>query len=392
MVAENENFLHLEFSLLEKVLASSQLNIHSEIEAFNAASAWLKTNAEVRSTFAKQLLLKIRFTLLSEHAIAHCLGEKSPFAENSDCVNLMEEVLSCKPNFRLPRYCEQSAFDVFSCGGYDLRERKNVASARQIRGNDPGEAEDLADMTFERRQHQAVISRGEVYVFCGCDMKHRTVSPVEKYSTRTNAWSKVADMVDSRDLINACAFADSIYVTGGFRGFFTINSCLRFDTRDNSWREVAGMRGERHSAASAVFNEQVVVSGGVDDNDSRLNTVESYDVFADTWTPMPNMVYKKCGHSLIAVRNKLYSIHFHDDSEVFEKLSQTFVALKPQLDFYYHSRAVSLGNEIVIIEDNKPCVTLYDFDKNTWSVKSNRVLWKAQSFACVKFPNMKLIL
>ena len=64
MVVETKNFIHLDFSLVAKILASSELNIHTEVEIFNAAFTWLKHNIEERSKYAKQLLLKVRLSLL----------------------------------------------------------------------------------------------------------------------------------------------------------------------------------------------------------------------------------------------------------------------------------------------------------------------------------------
>ena len=41
------------------------------------------------------------------------------------------------------------------------------------------------------------------------------------------------------------------------------------------------MNETKSDSACAVFEENIVVSGGFD-NRNRLNTVKSYDVFADT--------------------------------------------------------------------------------------------------------------
>ena len=51
MIVKNENFLHLDFSIVAKILASSELNIHSEVEVYNAANTWLKYNSEERSKY-----------------------------------------------------------------------------------------------------------------------------------------------------------------------------------------------------------------------------------------------------------------------------------------------------------------------------------------------------
>ena len=86
-------------------------------------------------------------------------------------------------------------------------------------------------------------------------------------------------MVYKHKLFCACAFMDSIYVFGGCDvKYTTTNSCLEFSTKDNSWKEVTGI----NIARSAVFLGNVVVSGGILNNSqTKLNSVESYDVFAD---------------------------------------------------------------------------------------------------------------
>ena len=71
IVVETQNFSHLYFNLVSKILATSELNIHSEVEVVNAEITWFKHNIEERSNYGRQLLLKVRFTLLSEHALEY---------------------------------------------------------------------------------------------------------------------------------------------------------------------------------------------------------------------------------------------------------------------------------------------------------------------------------
>ena len=41
MAVETQNFLYLDINLVAKILASSELNIYSEVEVFNATIYWL---------------------------------------------------------------------------------------------------------------------------------------------------------------------------------------------------------------------------------------------------------------------------------------------------------------------------------------------------------------
>ena len=70
-------------------------------------------------------------------------------------------------------------------------------------------------------------------------------------------------------------------------------------------KKVAGMNEARRDAACTVFEGRIVVSGGLDINYNKLNTVDSYDVIADEWSPMANMIQSKRYHSSVVVRNKL---------------------------------------------------------------------------------------
>ena len=52
MLTETENFSQLDFDCVMKIVSSSELNIHSEVEVFDAVNTWLKHNSEERSKYA----------------------------------------------------------------------------------------------------------------------------------------------------------------------------------------------------------------------------------------------------------------------------------------------------------------------------------------------------
>ena len=81
MVVKTQSFLELSFKQVAKIFSSSELNIHSEIEVFNAAINWLKHKNEERSKYAKQLLLTVRFHLFSDCELNCVLNNTSSFIE-----------------------------------------------------------------------------------------------------------------------------------------------------------------------------------------------------------------------------------------------------------------------------------------------------------------------
>ena len=389
MVVETRNFLHLDFIIIAKILKSSNLNIHSEVEIFNAANSWLKYNSEERFKYAKQLLLKIRLPLLSGNALSYITNCDSMFSGSQECVKILKEV-SCNKNyfknkssiFFTSRYCNQNKFNILVCGGYDHRNKNIVKTVNQVEGSNLHRTKIIPSMLEERNCFEAVYLKGEVYVFGGRDDRFNLVMSVEKYSPSTDKWTSVTKMFDKRDRFCACGFMDNLYVFGGI---FT--SCLQFDTERKFWKEIARMKGgARKRSACAVFNGNIVVSGGMDRRYNDLNSVESYDVFANEWTPMPNMKNSHSEHSLIAVKDRLFVIGRETNiCEVFDKFCTQFTVLK--LPFHYsYVKCVSLGKKIVVFLDGSSSILFYNVDTDNWSVESHKITSFLQDFSCVKIP------
>ena len=197
---------------------------------------------------------------------------------------------------------------------------------------------------------------------------------------------------------------DKIFIIGGCYykpGRRTnFNSCLQFDTNENSWKEVAGMNVARSHAACAVFEGNVVVAGAY--NNDYLRSVESYDVIADEWSPMPDMIKGKHDHSLVVVKNKLFVIGIgRNNCEVFDNCCRKFVAIKsPQVDYlhlnqypyhkFYLNKAISIGNRIVAIQHDGSSTFCYDVDKDEWSEEPGPVAEELIGFTCVKIPSFSL--
>ena len=165
------------------------------------------------------------------------------------------------------------------------------------------------------------------------------------------------------------------------------NSCLQFHTKNCDWKEVGRMNEPRFCSACAVFEERIVVSGGKDSGYNKLRTVESYDVIADEWSPMPDMINGKSSHSLVVVKNKLFVIGNRQDScEVFDSICKKFVMLNsPQLNAPY-LQAVPIRNKVVVFQYKTPLVKCYDVDKTEWSDEACEVAKNVIYFSCVKLP------
>ena len=395
MVVETQNYLHLEFGFIAKILSSSELNIHSEVEIFNALITWLKHNPEERIKYAIELLLKVRFTLLSEHALKYISKCYSIFSKNQKCAKILKEVdinrlinntSICYTN----RYCGQKLFNFLICGGYNVKRNNAVKTVNQVSGSNLNKAKVLSSMPTVRRNSKAVCLKGEVYFFGGRNRRCTGEMSVEKYSPSSNKWSVVTHMFDKRRDFCVCSFMDNIYIIGGycFQNYEVTNSCLQFDTKEKSWKKIAKMKQSRDSAACVVFQGNIVVSGGTDSDDNKLNSVESYDVFADKWSSMPNTINNHHRHSLVVAKDKLFVIgRGYNNCEIFDNVCKKFVALKSTYTLNMN-KALSIGNKIVILQNDRSSVICYDVDKDEWFEESCDATKNLTCFSSVKVPKL----
>ena len=396
MMVDTDNFLELDYTLVARILASSELLITSEVEVYNAADRWLKYNIEERRKFAKDLLLKVRLHLLSDDTLKHLLSKPSSFTAIDECISIVELNLTSRTEcfkeksgtYYNHRYCNQKKFNILVCSGYHGIYQVLVKDVNQINGSNFNEVTAMLPMIKERQYSKAVCLKGEVYVFGGLDNNHNWVMSVEKYSPSTNTWNIVADMFDDRKHFRLCAFMDKILIIGSYKNLSVTSSCLQFNTKDNNWKEVSSMNEAREDAACAVFEGRIVVSGGYDNNDNKLNTVESYDVIADDWSSMPNMNDSKYWHSLVVVKRKLFAIGCGTDiCEVFESSNKKFVSIKsPSTNYLCLNQVISIGSNIFAFQDNYSSIFCYDVDKDEWTKESCEITEQLDSYACVKVP------
>ena len=434
MIVDTPNFLELDFTHLTKILCSSELSITSEREVYDAAEKWLNYKFEERRKFAKQLLLTVRLPLLSDQTLKYLIDNSLSFAEIDECRAILIDVLNNKGNYYhnkssvsyTSRYCNQDLYSILVCGGQDTTETE-VNSVKQLNATNLNCVSDVSPMINNRQDFKAVCLKGEVYIFGGRYRGSDSKLTVDKYSPATNKWVKVADMYDEHKAhicmvmydvrleFCACAFMDNIFIIGGFnrryrKGYSMLyNSCLQFDATakeyDSQWVQKGRMNQDRKNAACVVFQEKVIVTGGVGydevdedaedydyfdyaDHLTALNTAESYDVAANVWTQMPNMIEKREGHSLVVVENKLYVIGGIDSftSEVFDNDSKIFVSLKSPFPIEMN-KSLSVGSKIFIfnIFEYSP-VVIYDVNKDEWSEEPCETTENFHRYSCAKVP------
>ena len=403
MLSETEGFLELDFIHVLKILASSQLLTSTELEVYNAANSWLGYKIKERSKFAKDLLLTVRFPLLSNYTVKYLLEKSSNFSKIDECYKILQKISegneiffqSKSTIYYTNRYCNQELFSMLVIGGRDISSHKTVGKIKQFNVSNSKNFKALHPMIEKRKFPEAVCVKGEVYVFGGIDDEYRCINSVEKYSPSTNSWKVITKIYDYLKNFCVCAFMDKIFVIGGGEAgegiFGALDSCWQFDIKGcigNNWKPVARMGEARSKAACAAYEGRIVVSGGRRNFTTNINTVESYDVVSDTWSPMPNLLISTIPHSLVVVKNKLFvigSTALESLCQCFDSISNKFVFLKSADNFNFQ-KAVSIGTKIFVFKYIEPAVLIYDVDKNEWSKESCEATKDLTVYSCVKLP------
>ena len=148
------------------------------------------------------------------------------------------------------------------------------------------------------------------------------------------------------------------------------------------------MNNARRHLACSVFGGRVVVSGGRN-SFGRLKTVEAYDPVGDTWENIPNMVNERICHKSVAVKNKLFVIGGYDRNscEVFDSTTNKFTLIKqPTLvDLTEPYGVITNSNNLLMFREN--CnVTIYDFEKDEWAVKTCEATRNMRRFSFIALP------
>ena len=398
-VANLEDFLELDFTLVATVLNSSELLIDSELQVFNVVNAWLNHKSIERSKHAKYLLQRVRLSLLTVPALNSILDKYLWIVMNDECSKVIKKIIeyknklpfNFKNNLPISRHCSQNNFKFVVVGGRSKTTNQVVRDAFTIDGSDFLSINSLPIINYGRYRSKIICIKGEIYVFGGFNVRLDQVMPVEKYSPATNTWYVIKQMYDKRSYFCACSFIEDIYVFGGLLKEET-SSCLVFNTINKTWKEIAFINVARQYASCVVFEGRIVVSGGHNAIDGTLNTVESYDHIDNSWKHMPKMVEERYCHKSVAIKNKLFMIGglLNTSVEVFDSCSNKFVLLKynsANLRPKNVSDITTLGNRILIFNNNNGSVLIYDVEDNEWEEKSCEATQDIKYFSCAKVPH-----
>ena len=119
----------------------------------------------------------------------------------------------------------------------------------------------------------------------------------------------------------AAVINDSIYITGGQYGGHPLSSLesLQIDPRMSQnnlilehakeWTELENPTSPRDGHSASSLHGKLFIVGGFCEGASGLmvlDSAECFDPAAGTWSQLPNMLNKRCGHAATTLLGKLY--------------------------------------------------------------------------------------
>jgi hypothetical protein len=175
------------------------------------------------------------------------------------------------------------------------RERNGVAVTTGVHKYDSVQNSwsEVAPMLGPRYNFAACVVGNHIYVIGGCrrlnsnleNMPSSEQQSLFKYDTETDEWSTLPPMPEKEHGISAIELDGFIYIVGAGDGF----RMLRFDPASGAWSSLSELRNFRYHCASFVLGGYLYAAGGAAD-DFGAFSVERYDVAANTWTKVADML------------------------------------------------------------------------------------------------------
>eukprot|EP00823_Brevimastigomonas_motovehiculus_P001612 TRINITY_DN1219_c0_g1_i1.p1 TRINITY_DN1219_c0_g1~~TRINITY_DN1219_c0_g1_i1.p1 ORF type:complete len:506 (+),score=131.02 TRINITY_DN1219_c0_g1_i1:191-1708(+) len=113
-----------------------------------------------------------------------------------------------------------------------------------------------------------------------------------KYDAKTQAWSSIANMNDTRSYASMVWAEGYVYCIGGLNGTGSLATMERYDESSDSWTLLKSMPRARYGHAACYANGKIYVFGGYADTE-YLSEMIVYDIQSNTWSKSDSMENKR---------------------------------------------------------------------------------------------------
>ncbi|XP_015268369.1 PREDICTED: kelch repeat and BTB domain-containing protein 3 [Gekko japonicus] len=360
LLFQTNDFLEMNFEILQKCLEADELNVPDEEHVLKAVLQWMKHNLEMRQRHLPFLMKAVKLHQLSEEVLQDFLHSEEQLLESTGCLAVVKEAIKCVQTFS----------GLFPDARPSTTEKYILVHKTEENG----------------------VFR---HTFC--------------YNIQTDKWKELmhAHIIDLPGS-SLSSYGEKIFITGGCKG-----KCCRtirlhigetfHDATNQTWYYcpasdsislVSPMKKPRTMHTSVVTLNQLFVIGGktrASQGMKSLLDVEAYNPLSREWksvSPLPRGIYYP---EASACQSIIYVL----GSEV-----EITDAFNPSLDcFFKYNAETDQWSELVaefgqffhatLIKAVPVNCTLYICDLSTYKVYSfcpDTCVWKGEgSFECAGF-------
>ena len=343
----------IDYDIFKSMISSTDLNVNSEIEVFEAVVTWVEHDENNRMSLMFDLLKNVRLTLLSREIVENVIGKHPLCSRCENCRKHVDFALaqirkqtekrkSKNKHFR-PLMEESRCFmhDRVAFMAYGGSKRKKKVYERT---ND-GFRLVKPDSLFNTQFHAS-------FYYLEKD-PHTDVSNLQWFSRNSRKWKETTPGFYELKSYATCLFMGKLYVFGGYlsneKYIFPTKVCYVYDPKHEKFDKIRSMFWRRYGHSCVVYRGSVVVTGGIR---GTSNSVVQYDHHLNLWSLMPDLNDEKWYHGSVAMGDKLYVIG-SESCEMFDFVSKKFTRimhfqLPVCLGAFENAEIFCVKNEIVV--------------------------------------------
>uniref|UniRef100_S4RQ10 Gigaxonin n=1 Tax=Petromyzon marinus TaxID=7757 RepID=S4RQ10_PETMA len=174
------------------------------------------------------------------------------------------------------------------------------------------------------------------------------------YDPNRQLWIDLAPMGTARVNHGVVSAEGSIFAIGGSDGDSSVlSSGEKYNPDNNSWTAIAPMREARMNFGIVHIDGILYVIGGEDET-SELLSGETYDIYTDTWSLLPDItILRKIGCYAV-MRKKIYAMgggsygKLFESAECYDPKTQQWTAICPLKERRFGAVACGVGQELYV--------------------------------------------
>ncbi|XP_077979712.1 kelch-like protein 24 [Glandiceps talaboti] len=316
-VLAHEEFNKLSHTKLIEFISNDDLNVKQEETVFDSVMLWFNADPEERRQYFEEVFSSIRLPLVSAYFL-HDFVESQPAVRQSEvCRKLVDEAKNYQllqdrrgqlygPRTR-PRRSTGTIEVIVAVGGED-----DKVVLRSVESYDPHKDhwKTLACLPFAVSKHGLVVSGNNFMYMAGGEFPDGSASKdVWRYDPSFDHWLEMAPMNIPRSELGLAIVDGSIFAVGGWEGSARLESVERYDTWTNTWTFVSPMKMAVTSPAVVAHEGLLYVTGGavLEDGDG-IDLVQSYNPKTDKWKELAPMLIPRSGSAACVLNGYIYII------------------------------------------------------------------------------------